>query len=169
MVGRGRAVFHEHAERYDRDHLPLRLRRRPQHSHEKHPLRECPPLCFLGCLCRHRHRHRRCADWHELGHWPLIPLQPNHRLLETGTPERFGRLLAYHNDSADRGGGVPVDTLFDAFLFSGDDWYGGKNIWPFVGHDGMNMTVSAPCTRPRLPELPGAPPTILFSFCTFSF
>ena len=63
-----------------------------------------------------------------IGHWPLIPLQPNHRLLETGTPERFGRLLAYHNDSADRGGGVPVDTLFDAFLFSGDGWYGGKNI-----------------------------------------
>lgn len=60
--------------------------------------------------------------------------------LFTWTPERFGRLLAYHNDSSDRGGGEPVDTLFDSFLLSGDDWYDGKNIWPFIGSDGMNMT-----------------------------
>ena len=60
--------------------------------------------------------------------------------LFTWTPERFGRLLAYHNVSSDGGGGEPVDTLFDAFLLSGDTWYGGKNLWPYVSPDPLNAT-----------------------------
>jgi hypothetical protein len=55
------------------------------------------------------------------------------------TPNKFERLLAYHNASSDTGGGVPVDTLFDAFLFVGYDWYGGKKFWPGTGVP-MNKT-----------------------------
>eukprot|EP00942_MAST-04A_sp_MAST-4A-sp1_P011844 g11844.t1 len=53
---------------------------------------------------------------------------------------KFGRLLAYHNNSIDQGGGVPTDTLFDSFLFNAYDWYDHKSMWPGVGSAPMNVT-----------------------------
>lgn len=52
---------------------------------------------------------------------------------------RFERLLAYHDNSSDQGGGKPIDTLFDSFLFSGNTWYDGKMFWPGLGLP-MNQT-----------------------------
>jgi hypothetical protein len=64
---------------------------------------------------------------------------PEAQALFEWNPDRFSRLLAYHNASLDDGGGVPVDTLFDSFLFSGNSWYDGKMFWPGLGTP-MNKT-----------------------------
>ena len=52
---------------------------------------------------------------------------------------RFERLLAYHDAPSDSGGGKPIDTLFDSFLFTGNSWYNGKMFWPGLGSP-MNKT-----------------------------
>ena len=53
---------------------------------------------------------------------------------------KFARLLAYHDAPGYLGTGVPVDTLFDSFLFSGNTWYDGKMFWPGQGRAPMNRT-----------------------------
>ena len=66
---------------------------------------------------------------------------------EAGNPNfvwdsaRFERLLAFHDAPADRGGGAPVDTLFNTFLLLGYEWRNGTMFWPGQGKaPGMNKT-----------------------------
>ena len=64
---------------------------------------------------------------------------PEAEALFSWSSERFSRLLAYHDAPSDDGGGVPVDTMFESFVFSGNSWYNGKRFWPGLGIP-MNKT-----------------------------
>jgi hypothetical protein len=64
---------------------------------------------------------------------------PDAEALFDWNSEKFGRLLSYHNESSDAGGGYPVDTLFSSFIFVGYSWYDDKKFWPGQGRS-MNKT-----------------------------
>jgi hypothetical protein len=48
-------------------------------------------------------------------------------------PDKFAMLLAKHDKPLNDPTRVPVDTLFDSFLFTAGEWFDGKSFWPGQG------------------------------------